>query len=75
MGDKLNIAEAGLISDDARNQLQKRGVSEDTVDLYFQCLYTCDMKRFSPTETNEEEMKVFFKKSEEAITRLEREII
>jgi len=74
LGDKLNIAEAGLMKDDAKKQLQDRGVGDETITMYFDLLNTCDMKRFSPTNANEEEMRAFYKKSERALIKIEKEI-
>jgi len=74
LGDKLNIAEAGLMTDEAISHLNKRGVSRETMDLYFDCLKTCDRQRFSPTDAAEDQMRTFFKKSENALTQLEKEI-
>ena len=73
-GDKLNIAEAGMITEAVQKILRERGVPEETIQSYFDCLTTCDMKRFSPTGASEDEMREFFKKAEREIVRLDREI-
>lgn len=74
LGDKLNIAEAGMVTEEAERMLKNRSVSEETSKAYFECLRICDLKRFSPTETDENEMRVFFKKAEGVISRLHKEI-
>jgi hypothetical protein len=74
LGNKLNMAEAGMITEDAQRMLRDRGVKEETIKSYFDCLNTCDLKRFSPTGTNEIEMREFFKQAEREIVRLDRAI-
>ncbi|MFC1502515.1 BatD family protein, partial [bacterium] len=73
-GNKLNIPEAGMITENVRKLLQKRGASKEAMDSYFSCLETCDLKRFSPTESGEEEMGNFFKEAEKILSQLDREI-
>ena len=74
LGDKLNIAEAGIITDEIQNMLHKKGTDEGIVEQYFECLKSCDLQRFSPSNSSEEEMKVFLHKAENAIVRLHRAI-
>lgn len=75
LGNKLNIAEAGMISDEVHALLKKRGVSKESVAAYFDCLKTCDMKRFAPLESDESEMKIFLRKAEQAITSVDSELV
>jgi hypothetical protein len=70
LGDKLNIAEAGMIADEVKALLRKRGADEESTASYFECLSVCDMKRFSPSGSTMEEMKTFLGTAEAAITRL-----
>jgi len=70
LGDKLNIAEAGMISDEVQPALQSRGVPQEVIDEYFACLHTCDLKRFSPAGATVEEMREFLERSEKAMGRL-----
>jgi hypothetical protein len=74
LGDKLNIAEAGIISEDVKLLLRKRGVNEETILYVFNCLEICDMKRFSPSDADIDEMSEFLKKAQNAIIFLYREI-
>ena len=67
LGDKLNIAEAGMMTDEVRKALSKKGISSEVVEPYFACLATCDMKRFSPSDATDEEMTAFYKQAETAI--------
>jgi len=72
LGDRLNIAEAGMITEDVQNMLREKGIKEEIIENYFECLRTCDLKRFSPVESDETEMKELLRKAEQAIMNLER---
>jgi hypothetical protein len=74
LGDKLNIAEAGMISDEVEKILLDKGAGGEAVRDVFECLSVCDMKRFSPETATADEMKAFLRKVESAIMRLEKEI-
>ncbi|MDM7924986.1 MAG: BatD family protein [bacterium] len=74
LGDKLNIAEAGMLSEDVSARLSARGVRPETIQAVFSCLNTCDMKRFSPETATQAEMKAFYGEVEKAVSRLEREL-
>jgi hypothetical protein len=74
LGDKLNIAEAGMISCEVEKILRGKGAGEEAVSDVFECLSVCDMKRFSPETATVDEMKAFLRKVESAIMRLEKEI-
>ena len=74
IGNKLNIAEAGMMTEEVQNLLESKGVGKETAACYFDCLRTCDRKRFSPTEATEIEMKIFFEKAEGVISRMEKEL-
>lgn len=74
LGDKLNIAEAGMISEEVEKILRGKGAGGDAVREIFECLSACDMKRFSPETATVDEMKTFLQKVESAIMRLEKEI-
>jgi hypothetical protein len=74
LGDKLNLAEAGLITEEARAQLQARSVPAEAVDEYFACLGVCDRQRFAPSETSLDEMAAFLDRAARAMTRLNEEL-
>jgi hypothetical protein len=74
LGDKLNLAEAGMISDEVRALLRARGVKEEVMDAYFACLETCDLKRFSPSSATIEEMRAFLNQAETAMSGLSRSL-
>jgi len=72
--DKLDIPEAGIISDNLAQIFTEKGVSASTVTEFLQCMRTCDLKRFSPVESGKEEMTEFLERAEEAIKNLHREL-
>jgi hypothetical protein len=74
LGDKLNVAEAGLIKDNVRKQLLDRAVSEQVADDYVDCLDVCDRIRFASVESTADEMTAFLERAERAMTDLSREL-
>lgn len=74
IGDKLNVASAGLVTDEVNSMLHQRGIDEETVTNYIACLQTCDYKRFAPSDANNGEMKEFFARAKQAIISLDKEI-
>ncbi len=74
LGDKLNVDEAGMMTDEVRRLLKQKSVGESEIDFLLDCMQTCDMKRFSPTDSNEEEMKTFFQKVALAIQGIDKKL-
>lgn len=72
LGDRLNVAEAGLVADDARLRLLERGVKPESADEYLACLDVCDRMRFAPVEASLADMTAFLERSERAMTELSR---
>ncbi len=48
LADKLNVAEAGLVREEAGRLAAERGVSAETLERLFACLDDCDLQRFAP---------------------------
>ncbi len=71
LADKLNIAEAGFMSDVAEAELRRRGVPPVAVKKYFGCLGECDRARFAPPSFSEEERSAFFDRAAEAMTAVQ----
>ncbi|MEE2637236.1 MAG: BatD family protein [Acidobacteriota bacterium] len=71
LGDKLNIAEAGLIQADIRAGLAARGASADVIDSYLSCLERCDRQRFAPTTPDSEAMRSMLTTASHAMADLE----
>ncbi|MBN2105552.1 protein BatD [bacterium] len=74
LGDKLNIAEAGMISDDVKTVLAKRGVGASVINKIFSVLETCDFQRFAPSDASESDMRDFLKQAEISMSQLDRDL-
>lgn len=74
LGDRLNLSEAGLMTDEVRTGLQHRGASEDAVDAFLSCLDECDRQRFSPSETGVDDRRAFLERAAEVMSGLDREL-
>ena len=71
LGDKLNVAEAGLIHDSVRGLLSDRQVPSDVIDLYLSCLEDCDRQRFAPVEPDDTAMQEMLDRAGQAMTDLD----
>jgi hypothetical protein len=71
LADKLNIAEAGFMSEVAEAELRRRGLSEADTKEYFDCLGECDRARFAPPGSSAEEKSGFFDRAAEAMTSVQ----
>ena len=71
LADKLNVSEAGFMSDAAESELLKRRVPEEVTDEYLACLGVCDKTRFAPPAASDEEKSVFFGRAAEAMTAVQ----
>ncbi len=54
LADKLNIAEAGLVREEAGRMAARRGASPETLERLFACLDDCDRQRFAPAGAERE---------------------
>ena len=48
LADRLNMAEASLVREDASRAARERGASPETLERLFACLDDCDRQRFAP---------------------------
>ena len=71
LADKLNVAEAGFMSQVAEEELGRRGVPVVATREYFACLGECDRARFAPPGSSEEEKSGFFDRAAEAMTAVQ----
>ena len=71
LGDKLNVAEAGLMRDDVRAALAERGVATGLVDACLDCLERCDRQRFAPTEPDTAAMQAMLAEAGRAMADLD----
>ena len=71
LADKLNVAEAGFMSDVAEAELRRRGVPDAATSEYMACLGECDRARFAPPGSSAEEKSGFFDRAAEAMTSVQ----
>jgi len=71
LADKLNIAEAGFMSQVAEAELRSRGVPVAATRDYLACLGECDRARFAPPSTSAEEKSGFLGRAAEAMTAVQ----
>jgi hypothetical protein len=72
LGNKLNLAEAGLITDDVERMLRENQVNSEIIRAYLDCLHTCDFQRFAPTQSNGKAMQEFYKQAQRVIEEMEK---
>jgi len=68
LADKLNVAEAGFMSDSVEPELRQRGVSAGAIQEYLECLGVCDRARFAPRGSSDEQLAGFFDRAAGAMT-------
>ncbi|KAA0230398.1 protein BatD [candidate division KSB1 bacterium] len=71
LGNKLNVAEAGLVTDDIAQLLQGKNVAPELISNYLACLHNCDFQRFAPATATGGEMQQFYDKARGVIEELE----
>ena len=71
LADKLNVAEAGFMSEVAEAELRRRGVPDAATREYLACLGECDRARFAPPGSSAEERSGFFDRAAEAMTSVQ----
>ena len=71
LGDKLNVAAAGLIGDEIRARLTARGVPTEVLDSYLGCMEDSDRQRFAPTEPDTAAMQEMLSRAGQAMTDLD----
>lgn len=72
--DKLNIAEAGIVSDELEAKLRNKGVEDAIIQPYMRLLQQCDFQRFAPADGTATQMEEMYKNAKEAIINLEKAI-
>ncbi|GAF69400.1 unnamed protein product, partial [marine sediment metagenome] len=72
IGDKLNIAVAGLTLNRLEEELERKNVSSDLINTIKELLSSSDFARFAPTRFNEEKLKSDYQSAEKIIIQLER---
>ncbi len=71
IADKLNVAAAGIVTEELESQLRRKNVDEDLIAAYSSCLKTCDYFIFSKSDYTHEEMEKLFNDSRKSILDME----
>jgi hypothetical protein len=71
IGDKLNIAVAELNQTNIKDRLVKINVNEQTIKELIDTIELCEMARFAPVSTSEQEI---YNKAEAIINKIEQEV-
>jgi len=71
LADKLNVAEAGFMSQVAEEELSRRGVPVAATRNYLACLGECDRARFAPPSSSAAEKSGFLGRAAEAMTAVQ----
>jgi hypothetical protein len=71
LGDKLNVAEAGMIRESVGAELTARGVTDETAHEYFACLDACDRYRYAPADVTPDDMRALLARAERAMANLD----
>jgi len=67
LGNKLNVAEAGLMTDEAERLLAEKQIDAEIIGAYLNCLQICDFQRFAPTQSNGKAMQNFYEQARQAL--------
>ena len=74
LGDRLNVAAAGLTANDASRLLEEKNVDRSAVARVQGIFEKCDFARFASSKVQDGEMRRLFRETEAAIADLERKI-
>jgi len=74
IADKLNIPQAGLLSDVVGNILKEKRVEDGLVREYLECLHWCDQARFSPDRVLQEKIEDVYRRVRDCIFSLDKAI-
>ena len=72
LADKLDLPEAGLVSDEMTARLRGRGVDAGQIDEVMDLLQTCDYLRFAPSRATRDDNVRFHQRARETILKLEK---
>ncbi len=74
IADRLNLPEAGLLTDELGDVLGARGVDADTAGELTDCLGHCDRQRFAPPGADPQEKARFLRRAGDLMAALDRAI-
>jgi hypothetical protein len=74
IADKLNIASAGIVTEELETHLLQMNIDDDLVEAYIACLKKCDFHRFSSAKGTLAEMNKLYEDSRTAIYEMEQRL-
>ena len=75
IGDKCNVPETGLTSQQISDLLKSREIPPETVESLISCLDACDMARFAPTMLRPESTREVLDSAKQVIVKLEQHLV
>lgn len=72
LANKLNVEEAGMMTEQVKNLLAEQKVEEKSVTEYFDCLQLCDYQRFAPASSGTAQMQSLYQKAKNVIIKLQK---
>jgi hypothetical protein len=72
LADKLNVAEAGVTTDQLRSLLEERTVPQELIDQALDIIQQCDYARFAPSSTSREDMNTLLTQARTIIGQIDR---
>ena len=74
LADRLNVAEAGLLREEAGRLARRRGASDETLQRLFSFLDDCDLQRFAPAGAERERPEGVLERAAALMGRLAKEL-
>jgi len=74
IADKLNLSEAGFISDEVKNILAHKQIEDEMVKRIFEFLQMCDFSRFAPSDNKTEDMGQAYNDAKDLIAILDKKL-
>jgi len=74
IADKLNMPEAGLVTDDIKVSLKNKNIDDDTINKIISFLQACDFSRFAPSEVKIEDMEKELETARSIISTLDKKL-
>lgn len=72
VGNKLNLEESAMVSEEMIEQMRRKGVDQELLQTYQELLAECDFRRFGAAGASEETMKDAYARAKKLIAQLEK---
>ncbi len=74
IGNKLNVEESALVSEEIAGQMEGSGVSSETIEKYQSLLAESDFQRFAQSDAAEAAMDDFYRRVQDVIVEVEKSL-